>query len=102
MRRNRNGRNVQPCPVGTSQTDGKNWGLVWRNSQKISQIIKDYFHLPFFLLIILWAEDWLGNNVDKAQDKDRDEVRKISITGQKDKTQAERLEIRSGTDSDCE
>ncbi len=29
-------------------------GLVWRNRKKISQIIKDYFCLPFFLLIILW------------------------------------------------
>jgi hypothetical protein len=29
-------------------------GLVWRNRKKISQIIKDYFYLPFFLLIILW------------------------------------------------
>jgi hypothetical protein len=29
-------------------------GLVWRNKKKISQIIKDYFYLPFFLLIILW------------------------------------------------
>jgi hypothetical protein len=28
-------------------------GLVWRNEKKISQIIKDYFYLPFFLLIIL-------------------------------------------------
>jgi hypothetical protein len=28
-------------------------GLVWRIRKKISQIIKDYFHLPFFLLIIL-------------------------------------------------
>jgi hypothetical protein len=28
-------------------------GLVWRNRKKISQIIKDYFYLPFFLLIIL-------------------------------------------------
>ncbi len=28
-------------------------GLVWRNRKKISQIIKDYFGLPFFLLIIL-------------------------------------------------
>jgi hypothetical protein len=27
--------------------------LVWRNRKKISQIIKDYFYLPFFLLIIL-------------------------------------------------
>jgi hypothetical protein len=30
-------------------------GLVWRNRKKISQIIKDYFCLPFFLLIILWV-----------------------------------------------
>ncbi len=29
-------------------------GLVWRIRKKISQIIKDYFYLPFFLLIILW------------------------------------------------
>jgi hypothetical protein len=28
-------------------------GLFWRNIKKISQIIKDYFYLPFFLLIIL-------------------------------------------------
>jgi hypothetical protein len=31
-------------------------GLVWRNRKKISQSIKDYFYLPFFLLIILWPE----------------------------------------------
>jgi hypothetical protein len=30
-------------------------GLVWRNRKKISQIIKDYFYLPFFLQIILWV-----------------------------------------------
>jgi hypothetical protein len=24
-------------------------GFVWRNRKKISQIIKDYFYLPFFL-----------------------------------------------------
>jgi hypothetical protein len=29
-------------------------GLVRRNRKKISQIIKDYFYLPVFLLIILW------------------------------------------------
>jgi hypothetical protein len=29
-------------------------GLVCRKRKKISQIIKDYFYLPFFLLIILW------------------------------------------------
>ncbi len=31
-------------------------GLVWRNRKKISQIIKDYFYLPFFILIFLWGE----------------------------------------------
>ncbi len=29
-------------------------GLVWRNRKIISPIIKGYFYLPFFLLIILW------------------------------------------------
>ncbi len=29
-------------------------GLAWRNRKKISQISKDYFYLPLFLLIILW------------------------------------------------
>jgi hypothetical protein len=29
--------------------------LVWRSRKKISQIIKDYLYLPFFLLIILWC-----------------------------------------------
>jgi hypothetical protein len=38
----------------TRQTDGK-YGLVRRNRKKISQIIKDYFFLPFFLLIIFRA-----------------------------------------------
>ncbi len=33
-------------------------GLVWRNRKKISQIIKDYFYLPFFLLIILCIEGY--------------------------------------------
>jgi hypothetical protein len=28
-------------------------GLIWRNRKKIGQIIKDYFYLLFFLLIIL-------------------------------------------------
>jgi hypothetical protein len=50
----------QKCPAGTRQTDGKNWGLVWRNRKKISQIIKDYFHLLFFLLIILWPGCYLS------------------------------------------
>jgi hypothetical protein len=29
-------------------------GLVWVNRKKMSQIIKDYFYIPFFLLVILW------------------------------------------------
>ncbi len=36
-------------------------GLVWRNRKKSSQIIKDYFYLPFFLLIILWPAYLLRN-----------------------------------------
>ncbi len=39
-------------------------GLVWRNRKKISQIIKDYFYLPFFLLIILWIELWTYGSTD--------------------------------------
>jgi hypothetical protein len=31
----------------------QNQNLVWRKRKIISQIIKDYFYLPFFLLIIL-------------------------------------------------
>ncbi len=42
---------------------GQKLGLVWRNRKKISQIIKDYFCLPFFLLIILW----LGYTVVRHQ-----------------------------------
>jgi hypothetical protein len=41
-------------PAGARQTDRQKLGLVWRNRMKNSQIIKDYFYLPFFLLIILW------------------------------------------------
>jgi hypothetical protein len=35
-------------------------GLVWRIRKKISQIIKDYFYLPFFLLIILWLHAFVN------------------------------------------
>jgi hypothetical protein len=46
----------QNSPAGTRQTDSKH--LVWFGEirKKISQIIKDYFCLPFFLLIILWLK----------------------------------------------
>ncbi len=49
--------------IETSMAEKSSWdlanirekqGLVWRNRKKISQIIEDYFYLPFFLLIILW------------------------------------------------
>ncbi len=46
----RNSRNVQ---LGPGQQRRK-LGLVWRNRKKISQIINDFFCLPFFLFIILW------------------------------------------------
>jgi hypothetical protein len=48
---------IETGMAGKSSWDKANrWqklGLVWRIRKKISQIIKDYFHLPFFLLIIL-------------------------------------------------
>jgi hypothetical protein len=43
--------------AGWDQADRRQkLGLVWRNRKKISQIVKDYFYLPFFLLIILCPE----------------------------------------------
>jgi hypothetical protein len=47
----------QKSPAGTRQTYGKKLSLVCLNRKKISQIIKDYFYLPFFLLIILCGKD---------------------------------------------
>ncbi len=44
--------NGRKSPAGTRQK----LGLVWRIRKKISQIFKDYFYLPFFLLIILWPD----------------------------------------------
>jgi hypothetical protein len=41
----------QKSPTGTRQTD--KLGLVWSIRKKISQITKDCFYLPFFLLIFL-------------------------------------------------
>jgi hypothetical protein len=38
-------------------------GFVWRNRKEIRQIIKDYFYLPFFLLIILWLHVSLDGSV---------------------------------------
>ncbi len=42
----------QKSRAGTRQTRGKKY-LVWFG-EILSQIIKDYFYLPFFPLIILW------------------------------------------------
>jgi hypothetical protein len=43
----------QKSPAGNRQTDGKN--MVWFGEiEKSSQIIINYFYLPFFILIILW------------------------------------------------
>ncbi len=53
----------ETAEINTGMAEKSSWdqanirqklGLVWRNRKKISQIIKDYFYLPFFLLIILW------------------------------------------------
>jgi hypothetical protein len=44
----------QNSPAGTRQANiRQKLDLVWRNRKKINQIIKDYFYLPFVLLIIL-------------------------------------------------
>ncbi len=42
-------------------------GLVWRIWKKISQIIKDYFYLPFFLLIILWVGGLMNSTATVQQ-----------------------------------
>jgi hypothetical protein len=53
---------LQIAEIETGMAEKSRWdqangrqkhGLVWRNRKKINQIIKDYFYLPFFLLIIL-------------------------------------------------
>ncbi len=50
---------IETGMAGNSSLDQANrqqkLGLVWKIRKKISQIIKDFFHLPFFLLIILWV-----------------------------------------------
>jgi hypothetical protein len=54
--------NIDTTEIETGMAEKSSWdqanrrqkfGLVWRNRKKISQIIKDYFYLPFYLLIIL-------------------------------------------------
>ncbi len=41
-------------------------GLVWRNGKKISQIIKDYLYLTFFLLIIFMRRVVERNRVARS------------------------------------
>ncbi len=54
----RNGRKTQQA------NRRQKLGLVWRIRKKICQIIKDYFYLPFFLLIILWIKCWNSPTAD--------------------------------------
>jgi hypothetical protein len=49
-----NGGSVAMATDSGKQT-AKTW-FGWIIRKKISQIIKDYFYLPFFLLIILWSQ----------------------------------------------
>ncbi len=50
----------QKSPAGTRKTcDNNLFGL--EKQKEISQIIKDYFYLPFFLLIILWIKVYAGD-----------------------------------------
>jgi hypothetical protein len=55
---------IEPGMAGNSSWDQakrrQKLGLVWRIRKKISKIIKEYFCLPFFLLIILWLEPTPG------------------------------------------
>jgi hypothetical protein len=59
-----NGNKVTNTGIETGMAEKSCWdqasrrqklSLVWRNRKKISQIIKDYFYLQFFLFIILWV-----------------------------------------------
>ncbi len=44
---------------------GEKLGLVWRNWKKISQIINDYVHLPFFLSFILcFTQNLISSSTD--------------------------------------
>ncbi len=61
---NRNGRKVRCDQANKRQKPG----LVWRNRKKISQIIKDYYYLSFFLLIILWFVPWTNHLWPKCPD----------------------------------
>ncbi len=57
----------------------QNLRLVWRNRKKISQIIKDYFCLSFFLLIILWL--WRTQNIVRREHVENNAPRKTRAVG---------------------
>ena len=67
-------KRLQCAEVETGMAENSSWdqanrwqklGLVWRNRKKISQIVKDYVYLPFFLLIILWQRTTTTGSVEK-------------------------------------
>ncbi len=55
-------------------------GFGLENRKQISQIIKDYFHLPFFLLIILWFTQCTNANLLETFPWDLDIFSLHSIT----------------------
>ncbi len=56
-------------------------GLVWRNRKKISQIITDYFYLPFFLLIIfLWLRCIPREIRNQKSEYDKFEPKKVNFS----------------------
>jgi hypothetical protein len=44
----------QESPTGIRQTDGKNMDWFGEIERKLAKLSKTNFHLPFFLVIILW------------------------------------------------
>jgi hypothetical protein len=74
----------ETAEIETGMAEKSGWerqklDLVWRNRKKICQIIKDYFYLPFFLLIILWISRWLRPFISMAYNLDRQRPRFIAI-----------------------
>jgi hypothetical protein len=47
-------------------------GLVWRKRKEISQIIKDHFYLPFFLLLFYGTELWEDRISERKGEGGRD------------------------------
>ncbi len=53
------------------QANRQKHGLVWRN-RIISQIIRDYFYLPFFLLLILWCRLTVPHSIEGCQQEGKE------------------------------